>query len=212
MSRSKLSPPWAMGVITDYCRLFGIPRKMILGDYRQSDVVRLRDEIAWCFRWAKLSYPMIGCILGKDHASVIAMIRRFNARLEKSDELRRRLRPLLDIDDGRGNSATDSKSTVFVRDRSAIQDSIATLLTGQFQFRREVSLSSFSRIDFLSGNVGIEVKIGRSLSELIHQIDRYCMYDSIQSLIVVVGSVRLSRLPSELHSKPIYTVQALRGF
>jgi hypothetical protein len=78
---------------------------------------------------------------------------------------------------------------------------------------REVVLSRAERIDFLLvGGIGIEVKIGMSISALTRQLFRYANLEAIRALVVVVTSNRLSNLPREINGKPVLTVLLQRAF
>lgn len=67
------------------------------------------------------------------------------------------------------------------------QEIAATLIKHGIPFEREVRLAPRNRIDFLCGPIGIEVKKGRPNSEEVRrQIERYCAFDQVQTLVLVV--------------------------
>jgi len=93
-----------------------------------------------------------------------------------------------------------------------LQAGIARILAAAgIDAAREVVLSARDRIDFLVGNVGVEVKIDGSHSALLRQLDRYAGLPQIGALVVVCGSTRLGRLPAALRDKPVRGVTILRG-
>lgn len=89
-----------------------------------------------------------------------------------------------------------------------LQRGIATLLSSYgVAFEREVVLSKASRIDFLlDGGIGIEVKMGGSVSELGYQVLRYLKQERVTSLIVVTTRSTHRDLPTELEGKKIVVV------
>lgn len=86
-----------------------------------------------------------------------------------------------------------------------LQDSIATLLPAH---GREVDLGT-GPIDFVCNRVGIECKVGGSLSALIRQIHRYAESDLIDSLVVITSRRRhAAAVPAEISGKPVLAVVA----
>lgn len=73
----------------------------------------------------------------------------------------------------------------------------------------EARLASRCRIDFLAGDIGIEVKCGKpSRCALIAQLGRYAACPQIQALIVVVE--RSANLPQKVGGKPCHFVSLNR--
>jgi hypothetical protein len=71
----------------------------------------------------------------------------------------------------------------------------------------EAELGRRSRIDFLVGRTGIELKIDGGASALLRQLDRYAASDKLDALVVVTTRRMLARgLPSDLRGKPIACV------
>src|ERR1035438_6029627 len=67
-----------------------------------------------------------------------------------------------------------------------LQDRIEDLLVQEgVPYTREVVLSRTDRIDFMSGDIGIEVKIGSSMLVVQRQMWRYAFRHQISSLILV---------------------------
>lgn len=75
----------------------------------------------------------------------------------------------------------------------------------------EVDLGDVGRIDFMVGDVGIEVKVDGSLSALTRQLHRYAQSDRVAALVVVTSLRRLCRLPAELNGKAIDVIHVGAG-
>lgn len=87
----------------------------------------------------------------------------------------------------------------------------AELRADGIPFEREVLLGPRNRIDYLiPGGVGIEVKKGKPNSRALEaQAERYCRFDQVTALILVVErSVFIH--PDRLHGKPVYYVSLNR--
>jgi hypothetical protein len=73
-------------------------------------------------------------------------------------------------------------------------------------YEREVKIGSRMRIDFLCGNVGVEVKKGKpNRCKVEKQVTRYCKSDRINSLVLVVERSLFSHL-NESNGKKVYYV------
>ena len=69
-------------------------------------------------------------------------------------------------------------------------------------FRHEVRLGPGCRIDFLAGDVGIEVKKGKIDARLIRaQAQKYLGFEEVGALLVVTGGA--APLPGALAGKPV---------
>ena len=85
----------------------------------------------------------------------------------------------------------------------------AALSRAEISCTHEYPLAPRCRIDFLAGNVGIEVKKGRPLRRtLLQQIARYLASDELDALVVVMQ--RAVALPSEIGGKPVCQVSLNR--
>lgn len=94
-----------------------------------------------------------------------------------------------------------------------LQEGIAIALKrAGIEHRREVVLTKQDRIDFMVGDVGIEVKIDGSITLLTRQVYRYAQLPEVQSLVVVVTRMRLANLPSEINGKPVFVVRVIPAF
>ena len=84
-----------------------------------------------------------------------------------------------------------------------LQSEIADLLASKnIPFEREVSLSPGDCIDFLVGDIGIEVKLKGSAKAIYRQCARYCQSDRIREILLVTN--RAMGLPREINAKPAY--------
>jgi hypothetical protein len=81
----------------------------------------------------------------------------------------------------------------------------AVLTENKILFAREYQLSSKDRIDFLIGNIGLEVKVGFSYSDVIRQLHRYAQADEIEALILLTSRLQHA-MPKELNGKTLCTV------
>ena len=69
----------------------------------------------------------------------------------------------------------------------------------------EARLGTGCRIDFLAGDVGIEIKKEKpDRSALLAQLRRYASFDAVRTLVVVAP--RSVSLPDTVNGKPLYTV------
>lgn len=87
-----------------------------------------------------------------------------------------------------------------------LQEAIASHLRTK-PSEREVTLAANARIDFLIGDVGVEVKTGGSPAEVFRQLMRYAQLPQIASLVVVTDKKRIvNGLPLHVLGKPIEVV------
>ena len=76
-------------------------------------------------------------------------------------------------------------------------------------YTHEYRLGPGRRIDFLCGNVGIEVKKGRPVAAHLHaQAKRYAESPVLSALIIVAQ--RPCRLPERIGGKPVYLLSLNR--
>ncbi len=69
-------------------------------------------------------------------------------------------------------------------------------------FRHEAMIGKGCRIDYLAGDVGIEIKKGKpSLDALLPQLSRYAACEAVAALIVITQ--RSIRLPKAIGEKPL---------
>ena len=91
-----------------------------------------------------------------------------------------------------------------ISSEAMLQRGIFDVLTDRgYTPSKEYQLSPKDRIDFMIGNIGIEVKIGGARNALIRQLHRYAPSDEIWELLVVTTAPNLLPLPREFNGKPI---------
>lgn len=104
-----------------------------------------------------------------------------------------------------------SDFTFDLEDEKQTQNQIETLFTRNLvPYKREYCLNAKNRIDFLSGNIGIEVKLKGRNSDVYNQIDRYLTFNELDSIILVTAKNFI--LPSTLYDKRIYYVDITKAW
>ena len=83
------------------------------------------------------------------------------------------------------------------------------LKTARIKYSREHSLSSHDRIDFLVGSLGIEIKVGGSMTELLRQVHRYLEYPEIQEMLIITSRIKHAGLPKEINGKRVVVYHLL---
>lgn len=68
--------------------------------------------------------------------------------------------------------------------------------------KREVHLSNDSIIDFMIGDIGIEVKVKGAAFGILKQCERYCEFDQVKCLLLI--SAKFIGFPEEINGKPCY--------
>lgn len=87
-------------------------------------------------------------------------------------------------------------------DEIQLHQRIAEVLTRyNFEFERERVLDARNRADFWLGGVVIEVKVGGSLSEALHQVGRYIKLPDVTG-VILAGTPRWAG--QELTQKPLW--------
>src|SRR2546426_527670 len=72
------------------------------------------------------------------------------------------------------------------------------------KYEREVCLTKCDRIDFMVGNVGIEVKVDGALNEVIRQVYRYMHCGQVSALMLITSKARHRLISGEMNGKPVY--------
>lgn len=93
-----------------------------------------------------------------------------------------------------------------------LHEAIAQVLTQDGRaFRREVRIDDKNRFDFDLAGIIIEVKIKGSLSEALHQVDRYCALDHVRG-VLIASSVRWAVVqePKPIRGKPVRVIHLKR--
>lgn len=65
-------------------------------------------------------------------------------------------------------------------------------------------------IDFMVGDVGIELKLKGSPTAIYRQLERYAAHDQVQHLVLLTG--RTMGMPATLNGKPVSVVCLSRAF
>lgn len=93
-----------------------------------------------------------------------------------------------------------------------LQDGIESVLrSAGLEYEREFKLGPCSRIDFLAGDVGVEIKIGGSLQAATRQLHRYAGSDRIGALILVSSRLFHDYFPEVLGGKPLRVVNLINS-
>lgn len=100
----------------------------------------------------------------------------------------------------------------FLPQETQIHSIIAeSLVKNGIEFQHEYRLSSDSRIDFLSGNIGIEVKKSTVKDkDLLKQLKKYSESDKISKIILV--TTKSVNIPSFINNKQINIVNLYRNW
>lgn len=94
-----------------------------------------------------------------------------------------------------------------------LQDGIEVVVKAAgIAYERERELGPGDIIDFLVGDIGLEVKIQGSPAEVARQLLRYASHSDIREIVLVTGKQRLGALPERLMGKPVTVVSLWRGF
>lgn len=65
------------------------------------------------------------------------------------------------------------------------QDAVGEALTTRgVAFEREVDLGDGDRIDFMVGEVGLELKMEGSTANVARQLQRYCRHERVQEIVL----------------------------
>lgn len=89
-----------------------------------------------------------------------------------------------------------------------LQETIARQFTRDgIAFAKEFQLGTRNRIDFLlPGGIGVEVKKGKPYAEeVMAQVDRYCRFDQVTRLVLVVER-NVFRYEKSANGKPVHYI------
>jgi hypothetical protein len=88
---------------------------------------------------------------------------------------------------------------------ATLQAGLALAMTEMsIPFEREVVLAPGDRIDFLVGNVGVELKIKGSASEVMRQLSRYSKHERIKALVLVTTRSIHIGMPRSIGGKALH--------
>lgn len=97
-------------------------------------------------------------------------------------------------------------------DEASVQVALERLLIREnIEHGREVRLDKASRIDFMVGAIGVEVKVGGGLASVARQLERYARLDAILEIVLVTTRVQLARVPREANGKRIHVAALVGG-
>ena len=77
-------------------------------------------------------------------------------------------------------------------------------------YAREVSLGDGDIIDFLIGDVGLEMKIKGQRMAIYRQCERYCGHDRLQALVLATNVAM--GMPAAINGKPIFIASLGRAW
>ena len=115
---------------------------------------------------------------------------------------------------------TDSVKEIFsvlspqrflISNEKSVQSAIENVFKNSgIAYKREVTLNEDSIIDFMIGDVGIEVKIKGQKRAIYKQCLRYSEFEAIKSIILVT-SVNTG-MPKQLNNKDVYILNISRAW
>lgn len=83
------------------------------------------------------------------------------------------------------------------------QELISSSLTNAgIEHQREVRLTPTDIVDFMVGDIAIEVKLKGQRRAILKQCERYATHEAVQSLVLVTNAAM--GFPPEIHGKPCY--------
>jgi hypothetical protein len=90
-------------------------------------------------------------------------------------------------------------------DEKLIQSELEDILS-EFGFIREYVLSKESIVDFYNPTTkqAIEIKVKGSAMSIYRQVERYCMFECVDSIILLTA--KTMNLPIEINGKPTFVV------
>lgn len=82
---------------------------------------------------------------------------------------------------------------------------------GAREVTREAKLSARDRIDFVVGDLGVEVKVDGSLAQVTRQLYRYAQVEALAGVLLVTTRACHLAVPRELNGKPIVVARLIGG-
>lgn len=83
----------------------------------------------------------------------------------------------------------------------------------KMEYRREVRLGPGDVVDFMVGDVAVEVKVEGSPTQVLRQILRYLEYGEVSALVLVTRRAGSARgIPPQVLGKPVIVVPVWKGF
>lgn len=104
------------------------------------------------------------------------------------------------------------RSKIDLSNEKQSQSDIASVFESEgILFEREVRLSESDVIDFMVGDVGIEVKLrGANKKSVFRQLTRYATHEQVKSLILVTNTSM--GLPPQIEGKDVFYVSLAEGW
>ena len=105
------------------------------------------------------------------------------------------------------------KHMFVISDEKAMQSEIEKIFTDAgVGFKREHYLDEDKKsiIDFLVGDIGVEVKVKCNKRAMYKQLLRYSTFDEVKEIILVTGTN--TGMPRELNGKPTYILNISRAW
>ena len=100
-----------------------------------------------------------------------------------------------------------------LRTEEDLQEGIArNLESAGIPFEREFILSPGDRVDFLVGDIALEVKVAGSLRRVVAQLVRYAAHERVRGVLLVTTRACAVVPPVEINGKPVSALLLLRGF
>ena len=107
--------------------------------------------------------------------------------------------------------AAIERARIHVATEDWAQTSIARALArAGIEAEREVALDGASRIDFLAGVVGVEVKVKGQRRAIWRQLDRYAAHPRIGALVLATGVAM--PISGWVNGKPLLVASLSRGW
>lgn len=107
-----------------------------------------------------------------------------------------------------------SSARFHVSDEGELHQAVAGLLrAGGIEAEHEVKIGPRERIDFLAGDVGMEIKVGGTHSHIAAQLSRYAECSRVRVLLLLTPRMRYLPLDGlALHGKRVRVVKLSGGF
>lgn len=102
-----------------------------------------------------------------------------------------------------------------INDEAELHRAIGRVLTeAGIAHEHEVSLAPRERIDFLAGDVGLEVKVDGTIASIFRQLQRYAQSPRVRTLLLVTPRLRYGIFDGRMfaNGKRLDVVRIVGGF